>query len=131
MKLIYPKNIGQSSGHYSPGVLSRGMLFISGQLPNDPQTGILPDGIEAQTRACLDRIDEILHAAELTRENVVQCRAFIADNALWEPVNHIYADFFGSHRPARIVVPTSDLRPGLLIEIEAIAEAEQRVDLCV
>ncbi len=111
-------------GHYSPGVLSHGTLYISGQLPNDPETDALPDGIEAQTQACLDKIDTVLRAAGLTRSRVVQCRAFVADSSLWEPVNRVYAGFFGSHKPARIIVPTRDLRPGLLVEIEAVAEVE-------
>lgn len=124
MKLIDPASTVKASGHYSPGVLSHGTLYISGQLPNDPETDALPDGIEAQTQACLDKIDAVLHAAGLTRDNVVQCRAFISDSSLWDPVNRVYAEFFGSHKPARIIVPTRDLRPGLLVEIEAVAEAE-------
>ena len=124
MKLIYPDTSVKASGHYSPGVLSHGTLYISGQLPSDPETGALPEGIEAQTQACLYKIDDVLRAAGLGRQNVVQCRAFIADSSLWEPVNRVYADFFGSHKPARIIVPTKDLRPGLLVEIEAVAEVE-------
>lgn len=125
MKLIVPEYHVKASGHYSPGVLSNGTLYISGQLPNDVETGALPDGIEAQTRACLDKVDAVLHAAGLSRDKVVMCRAFIADSSLWDPVNSVYADFFGEHKPARIIVPTKDLRPGLLVEIEAIAEAEE------
>lgn len=125
MKLIYPDNGVKASGHYTPGVLSGNTLYISGQVPNDVATGALPDGIEAQTLACLNKIDAVLHAAGLQRNNVVMCRAFISDSSLWDPVNSVYAAFFGEHKPARIIVPTKDLRPGLLIEIEAVAEAVQ------
>ena len=97
MKLIVPEHHVKASGHYSPGVLSNGTLYISGQLPNDVETGALPDGIEALTRACLDKVDAVLHAAGLSRDKVVMCRAFIADSSLWDPVNSVYADFFGEH----------------------------------
>lgn len=125
MKLIYPDNGVKASGHYTPGVLSGNTLYISGQVPNDVATGALPEGIEAQTQACLNKIDAVLRAAGLERNSVVMCRAFISDSTLWDPVNSVYAAFFGAHKPARIIVPTKDLRPGLLIEIEAIAEARE------
>lgn len=122
MKIINTPYSGNSLGHYSPGVLSNGTLYISGQLPNNPETGERPEGIAAQTRACLENVRLVLEAAGLTKENVVMCRLFVADSAFWGPVNETYAAFFGGHRPARAIIPTSSLSPGLLIEIEAVAE---------
>jgi enamine deaminase RidA (YjgF/YER057c/UK114 family) len=67
-------------GHYSPGVLSRGTLYISGQLPIDPNTGKIAEGGAAeQTRTALRNIERILLAAGAQKENVVLCRVYIPD----------------------------------------------------
>lgn len=110
-------------GHYSPGVLVGNILYVSGQLPMDPVTGTLAaGGIEEQTRAALNNVERVLNAAGLTRNDVAMCRVYIPDVALWDAVNEVYADFFGEHKPARVVVPTRALHHGALVEIEAMAE---------
>ena len=110
-------------GHYSPGVLVGNILYVSGQLPMDPVTGTLAaGGIEEQTRAALNNVERVLNAAGLTRNDVAMCRVYIPDVAFWDAVNEVYADFFGEHKPARVVVPTRELHHGALVEIEAIAE---------
>lgn len=112
-------------GHYSPGVVSHGMLYISGQLPIDHSTGKLTEGgIGAQTMTALQNMEHILTAAGVTKEAVVMCRIYIPDVGLWDEVNLVYADFFGAHMPARVVVPSNTLHHGALVEIEAIAEME-------
>ncbi|MCI8525178.1 MAG: RidA family protein [Oscillospiraceae bacterium] len=113
-------------GHYAPGVVSRGMLYISGQLPVDHATGALAAGGAAeQTRAALSNLERVLTAAGVTREAVVLCRVYIPDVGLWDEVNLAYAEFFGGHKPARVVVPTRALHHGALVEIEAMAEMEE------
>ena len=113
-------------GHYSPGVISHGTLYISGQLPIDPATGkIAEGGAAAQTRAALENVERILLAAGVKKENVVLCRVYIPDVSLWDEVNAAYAEYFGEHRPARVMVPTTALHHGALVEIEAIAETEE------
>ncbi len=110
-------------GHYSPGVLVGNILYVSGQLPMDPVTGTLAaGGIAEQTRAALNNVERVLNAAGLTRNDVAMCRVYIPDVALWDAVNEVYADFFGEHKPARVVVPTRALHHGALVEIEAMAE---------
>ena len=110
-------------GHYSPGIVSHGTLYISGQLPIDHDTGrLVPGGIAEQTKKALRNMDRILAAAGLVKEAVVLCRVYIPDIRLWDEVNRIYADFFGEHKPARVVIPTGELHHGALVEIEAIAE---------
>jgi 2-iminobutanoate/2-iminopropanoate deaminase len=110
-------------GHYSPGVLVGNILYVSGQLPMDPATGKLAEGgIAEQTRMALNNVERVLNAAGLTRNDVAMCRAYIPDVALWDTVNEVYADFFGGHKPARVVVPTRELHHGALVEIEAMAE---------
>lgn len=87
-------------GHYSPGVLSHGTLYISGQLPIDPRTGkVAEEGAAEQTRTALGNMERVLLAAGGKKEDVVLCRVYIPDVSLWDEVNAAYAEFFGAHRP--------------------------------
>ena len=116
----------RKKGHYSPGVLVGNILYISGQLPVDPETGRLAEGgIEAQTKAALGNVERVLTAAGLARTDVAMCRVYIPDVAYWDTVNDAYAAFFGEHRPARVIVPTRELHHGALVEIEAVAERRE------
>ena len=123
MKAVTVESRLENKGHYVPGMISGGMLYVSGQLPVHHDTGApMSAGIEQQTRDALHNVERVLNAAGCGREDVVLCRVYVSDIALWDAVNTIYAEFFGQHRPARIVVPTRELHHGALIEIEAIAE---------
>lgn len=123
MEIVSPRYAGTNKGHYSPGIISNGMLYISGQLSIDPDTRALPEGgIAAHAALALKNVERVLTEAGLTRSDVVQCRVYVTDVALWDEVNTVYAEFFGSHRPARIVVPVPALHFGCMVEIEAVAE---------
>ena len=114
------------AGHYSQAVVHGGFVFIAGQLPLDPATGEVigaADDIEAQTRQVLRNVDAILRAAGSGLERLVSVTVFITSRAHWPAVNRVYAEMLGAHRPARAVVPVPELRPGCLIEIQAIAAA--------
>ncbi len=124
MKKVAPAYLAENKGHYTAGIVSNGILYISGQLSIDPDTRRLPEGgLEAHTRQALANLDRVLIEAGLGRDSIVLCRVYIADMEGWDIVNRIYAEFFGAHKPARVVVPTGRLHFGCLIEIEAIAEA--------
>lgn len=123
MKSVTIDAKGENKGHYSPGMISRGALYISGQLSLDPDTRQAPaGGIEAHMRQALSNVERVLQSAGLGRADVVQCRVYITDIAHWDAVNDCFRDFFGAHKPARIVVPVSALHFGCLVEIEAVAE---------
>lgn len=123
MKQVHTTFSRKAPGHYSPGVISGGMLYISGQLSKDPKNNAVPPGgIIPETRQALANVEMVLKAAGLTKESVVMCRVYVKDIALWDQVNAVYAEYFGSHRPARVIVPTRDLHDGCLVEIEALAE---------
>jgi len=127
MEMIVPRYRGGNKGHYLPGVVSNGTLYVSGQLSIDPDTREVPaGGIEAQARLALSNLDRVLREAGLSRDRVVQCRVYVADIDHWDKVNEVYAEFFGEHRPARVVVPVGRLHFGCLVEIEAVAEVETR-----
>ena len=116
----------ENKGHYVPGVVAGGMLYISGQLPVHHETGEPISGdIARQTRDALHNVELVLQAAGLSRGDVVMCRVYIPDVAHWDTVNEVYAEFFGNHRPARVVVPSRELHNGALVEIEAVAEMKE------
>lgn len=121
MEIINSPELPQGNGHYSHAIKHNGLLFISGQLPIDPVTMAIPEGIAAQTSICLQKIESILTAAGSNRSDVLQVRIYVSDIELWDAVNERYGHFFGTHKPARCVVPTKALHFGSLIEIEAVA----------
>ena len=82
-------------------------------------------GIAEQTRIALGNMESVLFAAGTQKEDVVLCRVYIPDISLWDEANTAYAEFFGIHKPARVMVPTTALHHGALVEIEAIAEMEE------
>lgn len=123
MEKINPPFKGANKGHYSHAVASKGMLYVSGQLSIDPDTRLIPQGgLADHVRQALANFDRVLKEAGVDRSEVVQCRIYITDIAGWGEVNALYADFFGTHRPARAIVPVPSLHFGCMVEIEGIAE---------
>ena len=130
MKIVQVPFKGENKGHYSAGVISKGMLYVSGQLSIDPDTReVEKGGIREHTARALDNVDRVLKAAGVTRDQVVFCRVYTPDVAYWGPINEVYAEFFGSHKPGRVIVSTTKLHFGCLVEIEAVAELEAVEDL--
>ena len=121
MKIPEDPRIPTPAGHYSPVVEHNGLLFVSGQLPMDPITKEVPEGVEAQTIRALDNMENLLHAAGSDRRHVLQVRVYVSDIDLWDTVNRAYAGWFGDHKPARAIVPCGALHFGCLLEIEATA----------
>lgn len=112
----------RSKAHYSSAVVHDGIVYVSGQLPMDPKTGTPVEGsIEIQTRAALQNLLGVLKAAGSSKEKVLRTTAYIPDVTQWGKVNEVYAEFFGDHKPARTVVPSTALHYGCLIEIDAVA----------
>lgn len=114
-------------GHYSPAVISHGMLYVSGQLSIDPDTReVCPSkDVRDHARQALDNVDRVLRAAGARRDQVVFCRVYTPSAEHWGAINEVYAAFFGEHKPGRVVVSTTDLHFGCLVEIEAVAEMDE------
>ena len=108
-------------GPYSQAVNLNGTLYISGQIPVNPQTGSMPDGIEAQTRQSLQNIGAILEAAGLSFNDVVKTTVLLADMTHFAAMNAVYAEFFTQDKPARACFQVAALPKGALVEIEATA----------
>jgi 2-iminobutanoate/2-iminopropanoate deaminase len=109
-------------GHYTQAIVANGFAFISGQLPIDPGTGEKRTGsIEEQTLRVLGNIKAIAEASGSDLNGIVKVTVYITDIELWGQVNKVYSEFFGSHKPARTIVPVKELHYGYLIEMDAIA----------
>jgi len=122
MKTIQTNNALVPAGHYSQAVVHNDMVYISGQLSVDPETGEKVFGsIEEQLTVVLGNIKLILEEANSSKDKVIKVTIYIPDVSLWGQVDKIYADFFGAHKPARVVVPTRELHYGLGIEVDVIA----------
>jgi 2-iminobutanoate/2-iminopropanoate deaminase len=122
IKRVSTPNAPRPAGHYSQGVIHNGLVFVSGQLSIDPQSGEWKLGsIEEQTEQALNNVHEILKAAGTDWDRVLKMTVYVADIGLWEAVNKVYIRVLGDHRPARAVIPTGPLHNGFLIEIEAVA----------
>jgi 2-iminobutanoate/2-iminopropanoate deaminase len=121
LQIIHTAAAPAAVGPYSQAVRTGNLLLTSGQLGLDPETGILPEGVEAQTKQALQNIDAILAEAGFSREDVVKTTVFIRNMGDFGMVNGIYADFFGEHKPARSCVEVSALPKGGLVEIEVTA----------
>ena len=116
---LAPKAIGP----YSQAIKTNGFVFVSGQIPIDPQTGAIVDGIEAQARQCFANVSAILAEAGTTLSKAVKITVYLKSLGDFETVNRIYAEQFSSDFPARCAVGGLEIPKGALIELDVIAEA--------
>ena len=125
-RVIQPANFPNTGLPYSPGILSGGTLYLSGQLGRDPKTAkLVPGGIEAETRQILTNQRETLRAAGMDLEDVVSVTTFLTDFKDFDAYNKIYREFFPKDPPARATVGAAALNVGARIEMQMIA-AKQR-----
>ena len=122
MEKVQPDSFPVPEGHYSPGIVHNGLVYVSGQLPMDLKTREPFTGaIEGQTELALLNVEAVLKQAGSDLDHVVQMTIYVSDMELWGKVNETYAKVMGEHRPARAIVPVKDLHFGTKIEIQAIA----------
>ena len=121
MHPIHSPNAPAAIGPYSQGMEVGNLVFTSGQIPVDPVTGLIPEGIEAQTHRSCQNVGAVLSAAGASFERVVKTTCFLADMADFAQFNAVYESYFVS-KPARSCVAVKALPKGVLCEIEAIAE---------
>lgn len=108
-------------GPYSQAIDAGSFVFISGQIPVNPATGEIPEGITAQTKQSLANVCAILAEAGLSVDNVVKTTVFLSDMAGFVPMNEVYASVFTAPFPARSAVAVKTLPKNVLVEIEVIA----------
>ena len=120
MKVLETTKAPGAIGPYSQGFEVNGFVFTSGQIPVDPATGEVPEGIAAQAEQSCKNVGAILEAAGTGFEKVFKTTCFLADMGDFAAFNEVYAKYFIS-KPARSCVAVKDLPKGVLCEIEAIA----------
>ena len=120
--IIHTDNAPKAIGPYSQAIETGGMLFVSGQIPINPQTGELSNGtIQEQTKLVMDNIGAILKAAGYGYENIVKTTCLLADISDFADMNKVYAEYFKENPPARSAFAVKDLPKGARLEIEVMA----------
>lgn len=121
MKVISTDKAPAAIGPYSQAIEVNGMIFTSGQIPVNPATGEIPEGVEAQAKQAFSNIAALLSEAGSSIEKVVKTTVFIKNMEDFGKINAIYADYFTGTLPARSCVEVARLPKDVLLEIEAIA----------
>lgn len=121
MTVITTENAPAAIGPYSQGMIVGSLVFCSGQIPVDPATGAIPEGIAAQAEQSCKNVSAVLEAAGSDLGKVVKTTCFLADMADFAAFNQVYARFF-TGKPARSCCAVKTLPRNVLCEIEAIAE---------
>ena len=125
MHSISTEKAPEAIGPYSQAVVVNGLLFASGQIELNPETGeIVVSTIEEQATQVMKNVAALLEAAGTDFDHVVKTTCFLDDIADFAAFNNIYAQSFGDHLPARSAVGVAALPKGALIEVEVIAAVE-------
>lgn len=120
-EIVCTSNAPEPVGPYSQAVKTGGTLYCSGQIPLNPSTGAIPNGIEAQTRQVLENLNAVLKAGGADFASVVKTTVFLKDMNDFTPMNTVYAESFTGAAPARSTVQVARLPKDVLVEIDAIA----------
>lgn len=119
-KVINTEKAPGAIGPYSQGIKAGGFLFVSGQLPVDPETGTMKADITSQTFQSLNNAKAIIESSGLTMKNVVKTTVFLSDMNNFSKMNEVYKTFFTEDYPARSAVEVARLPKDALVEIEMI-----------
>lgn len=120
-KVISTKKAPAAIGPYSQAIEVNGMVYTSGVIPADPQTGEIPQKIEEQARLAMTNLANLLQAAGTSMDQVIKTTVFIKEMDDFGTINGIYQEFFTSDYPARSCVEAARLPKDVLLEIEAVA----------
>ena len=121
MKTLETKKAPAAIGPYSQAKMVGNFVFASGQIPVNPETGEIPEGIEAQAEQAMKNVKNLLEAAGTSVDQVVKTGVFIKNMDDFATINGIYAKYFAKDCPARSCVEVARLPKDVLLEMEAIA----------
>ena len=121
MKFVQTPKAPSAIGPYSQAVVVNGMVYTSGQIALTPEGVMLEDDVVLQTKQVLKNLEAVLQEARSSLQNVIKTTIFIADMDDFAVINEIYAEAFGSHKPARSTVAVKTLPKNALVEIDAVA----------
>lgn len=119
--VIQTEKAPKAIGPYSQAIEINGMLFISGQVPVNPETGSIPEGITAQTEQVMKNIAAILDKAGYTFSDVIKSTCLLSDMSNFKAMNEVYGKYYSENPPARAAFAVKELPLGALVEIETIA----------
>lgn len=120
-EVIFTNKAPAAVGSYSQAIKVGNVVYCSGQVPLVPETGLLVEGdIKAQAGQALKNVKAVLDEIGADVTNVVKTTVFILDMEDFGPVNEVYADFFGDHKPARSCVAVAELPKGARVEVEVL-----------
>lgn len=121
-EVLHTNNAPAALGPYSQAIKAGNLLFLSGQIPLDPETmTVVEGGIKEQATRSLTNIKNVLAEAGADFSNVVKTTVFIKDMNEFNDLNEVYAEFFGENKPARSCVEVARLPKDVKVEIELIA----------
>lgn len=120
-KVITTDKAPAAIGPYSQAIEVNGMVYTSGVIPVNPETGAVPEEVQDQARQALTSLSHLLEAAGTNLENVVKTTVFIKDMNDFAKINEVYSSFFNGTFPARSCVEVARLPKDVLLEIEAVA----------
>ena len=122
MRLINSPDIAPALGPYSHAVIDGNYIYCSGQLPLDQQGRLVSGGVAEQTKQAFKNIREVLKTCGSDTHGVLKVTVYMTDLGEFATLNELYAQFFGTHRPARTTVQISKLPLGASVEIDVIAK---------
>ncbi len=119
---LFPAGVPTPKNPYSPAVKAGGFVFVSGQVPMDPDTQEMSYGdIQHETRVTLNNIKRILEGSGASLDQVVKVNVYLADERDFAKMNEVYVEFFGKDRPARTTIGCKFANPVMKVEIDCIA----------
>ena len=122
MKFIHTDDAPRPAGHYSQAVVYGGVVYVAGMLGHDPENPDAdPGGPAEQARQALKNVDAVLREAGSDLDCVIRMMIYVSDAEHWGPVNEVYAEVMGDHKPARAIVPVDSFRDPYVLEIVATA----------
>lgn len=122
MKTVATDKAPAAIGPYSQAQIVGSLVYTSGQIPIDPATGVIPEGVEAQAHQVFKNVSEVVKAAGSDMSRVVKTTVFIKNMDDFAAINAVYAQYFSAPYPARSCVEVARLPKDVLLECEAIAE---------
>ncbi|OPL09003.1 MAG: hypothetical protein AVO33_08845 [delta proteobacterium ML8_F1] len=121
---VYTESAPKAVGPYSQGIKAGNFLYVSGQIPIDPETSTMVEGIEGQTKMALKNAQAILLEGGYTLEDVVKTTVYLQNISDFAAMNEVYGTFFTDHKPARAAFEVAALPLNAQVEIEMIAYKE-------
>jgi 2-iminobutanoate/2-iminopropanoate deaminase len=118
-KSIIVAKAPKPAGPYSHAVVANGFVFVAGQGPQIPETGVVPDNFKEQVRQTLRNIETILREVGCNMQDVIKVNAYLTDPTRFSEYNEVYQEFFGENPPVRTTVQTGLIK--ILVEIDCVA----------